>query len=407
MPADDQPPRHVEPVDPVPGGRLDRRATAIQPATPTTVPTTAATAPTTAPLATITSRRCRSVAPIGGEHAELAQPPLGDDHEPGRGDQRDQQQDHGGQDEHADGGRSSARSGTSRTAARHGDVARLEPAAVASGSAARRSRLVDEQHRHRLGEPARRGGTRANSSSRSLGFSTSPTTARSAPSSVERVADADPEGRRHRVGDRDLAGGGRVAALRAGPASARRRGRRVLGPESTARPSRAPAPTGGRSPRRCRTRPRPRRRRRRSVSRIGARRPSRRWSAVPNSGVGSTGPGCRRPRRRTIAAATATVSSASTSTCWRHSRRNSRHAQRTTARRARAAACRPARSRPPAIRSEERLGTAGGRSGRPRARRAGTPPGRPTRPAARRGSRRPRPRPACRRRAAAASPPRR
>ena len=40
----------------------------------------------------------------------------------------------------------------------------------------------------------------------------------------------------------------------------------------------------------------------------------------------------RRRRGRPSVAATATSSSASTSNCWRHSRRNSRHAQRTTAR---------------------------------------------------------------------------
>ena len=44
-----------------------------------------------------------------------------------------------------------------------------------------------------------------------------------------------------------------------------------------------------------------------------------------------------------LATATASVSSTSTSSCWRHSRRNSRHAQRTTARRA---ATPPLRSHP-------------------------------------------------------------
>jgi hypothetical protein len=57
-----------------------------------------------------------------------------------------------------------------------------------------------------------------------------------------------------------------------------------------------------------------------------------RWSAVPNTDAcdGALAP----MPRPTVVAATATSSRASTINCWRHSRRNSRQAQRATARRA-------------------------------------------------------------------------
>ena len=75
-------------------------ATATQSARPTIVPQTAAIAPTMAPLAISTRRRCFCVAPIGGEHAELAQPSLRDDGEARGGDQRGQEEEDGGHGEH-------------------------------------------------------------------------------------------------------------------------------------------------------------------------------------------------------------------------------------------------------------------------------------------------------------------
>ena len=48
----------------LPAACSTRGMTATQPATPRIAPNVAATAPITAPLATMTSRRCRSVAPI-------------------------------------------------------------------------------------------------------------------------------------------------------------------------------------------------------------------------------------------------------------------------------------------------------------------------------------------------------
>ena len=58
------------------------------------------------------------------------------------------------------------------------------------------------------------------------------------------------------------------------------------------------------------------------------------WAlAVPNVAAGDDGVFAATATPRTVTA-TATASSATTSTCCRHSRRNSRHAQRITARRA-------------------------------------------------------------------------
>ena len=134
--------------------------------------------------------------------------------------------------------------------------ARLEPATVPRRKAVARSWLARTRIVTDFGGSAAAGATRANSSSRSPGFSTRPTTVRSTPVEGEGAADAGLEGRRHRVGDRDLAGGGGVAAL---PEPQHRRAVgavRVLGRAAPgARPSPGPARLGGRSPRRCRTRP--------------------------------------------------------------------------------------------------------------------------------------------------------
>ena len=70
-----------------------------------------------------------------------------------------------------------------------------------------------------------------------------------------------------------------------------------------------------------------------SVSGSGSSK-MKKWLAVPNSALPGTGARLYAAVANPTAAATATVSSASTRTCWRHSRRNSRHAHRTTARRA-------------------------------------------------------------------------
>ncbi len=86
------------------------------------------------------------------------------------------------------------------------------------------------------------------------------------------------------------------------------------------------------------------------------------------------------------AAATAMVTRLRTRSCWRHSLRNIRHAQRSTARRPGpepfpSALTAAVGGRPPAATPVPR----GRRSGRPPGRRGGTPPGRPTPPAGRRG----------------------
>ena len=100
----DQPPRQLEPVDPVAGERLQpparrrsrppgRRRCRRRRRRPRPWPRWPA-----APAAGAAGRADR------GQHAELAQAALGDDHEAGRGDQGDQQQDDRGQGEHAGGG---------------------------------------------------------------------------------------------------------------------------------------------------------------------------------------------------------------------------------------------------------------------------------------------------------------
>ena len=137
-----------------------------------------------------------------------------------------------------------------------------------------------------------------------------------------------------------------------------------------------------------------------------------RW---PGSGrIPGTWRGPRRCRTRTLAgggvsvataaptmvAATATTTSARISSCWRHSRRNRRQAQRTMARRAGSHRCRAGSSASAGLSSVTVMiaalarrgparggtrGSAAASSGRRRVRRGGRPPGPPTRPAGRRG----------------------
>src|SRR5215470_20391216 len=110
------------------------------------------------------------------------------------------------------------------------------------------------------------------------------------------------------------------------------------------------------------------------------------WLAVPKvAAAGDAGVLLATAAPRTVPA-TATVISDSTSNCWRHSRRNSRHAHRITARRAGVPPSTPT-GRAEAGRSRTDVvtgfppspavtpGRAPARSGQPAARRAGTPPG--------------------------------
>src|SRR5262252_4361232 len=111
-----------------------------------------------------------------------------------------------------------------------------------------------------------------------------------------------------------------------------------------------------------------------------------RWLAVPNVAAASVGGVLLATAAPRTVPATATVISDSTSSCWRHSRRNSRHAQRIIARLAGAPPLAPA-GRAGAWLSRTDVvtgfppspavtpGRAPARPGQPAARRAGTPPG--------------------------------
>ncbi len=102
--ADDEPPRQVEAADAVAGGRLDGRAPPrIQPATPRAAPTAAATTPTITPLATMTSRRWRSVAPMAASRPSWRWRRWATTTKPGGGDEPDERHGQRGRDEH-DGG---------------------------------------------------------------------------------------------------------------------------------------------------------------------------------------------------------------------------------------------------------------------------------------------------------------
>ena len=113
------------------------------------------------------------------DHAQLAQAPLGDHDEAGRRHQSDEQQDDGGDGEHGRCGHDVDGQG-----------------AAATRSPDRRSRaggtMPLDLHRSRtrsltaVDAESSDGGTSANSSSSSPGFSTRPTTVRSTPSSISR-----------------------------------------------------------------------------------------------------------------------------------------------------------------------------------------------------------------------------
>ena len=145
----------------------------------------------------------------------------------------------------------------------------------------------------------------------------------------EGIADVHVEGRRGIAGHRDLAGAGRETpgdeAQRRMPVHAVR----VLGAEIH-RVARFPGPrcSGGRSPRPCGRHAAPPRHPR-GLAPTNVIEPV----AVPIAESRGSPALYARPTP-TVVAATANTISATTSTCWRHSRRNSRHDQRKIARRA-------------------------------------------------------------------------
>ena len=183
-------------------------ATTTHSASPTIVPTTAAIVPTSGAVGQQHEPQVLVGGADRGEHAELAQPPLRDDREAGGGDQRGQEQEHGG---HGERGQRLRR-----------PVARPRSSEPASADVPRRSARQKESIDRSLASdqdrdvrPARRaddGETSANSSSSSRGFSTMPTTVRRRPSSASVAAQLEPEEVGDAVGDRDLAGADRVAA---------------------------------------------------------------------------------------------------------------------------------------------------------------------------------------------------
>ena len=111
-----------------------------------------------------------------GEHAQLAEPSLSDDGEACGGDERGQQQEDRGHGEHRQRVRPPVAAPEARTPpTRTGFPARRTKASTAPASASTRTVT-------RSGRPADEGETRANSSLRSRGFSTMPTTVRRRPS---------------------------------------------------------------------------------------------------------------------------------------------------------------------------------------------------------------------------------
>jgi hypothetical protein len=167
-----------------------------------------------------------------GKHAQLAQPALAEHDEAGRGDQGDQQQDDRGQPERARGG--GRLLGLGRGEAEQPGMAgraRLEPAAVASRQRGRPLVTGTDQQRHRPRRPGTRRRRQGELVVQVAGVLDQSHDGSRAAVEREHAADADLEGRRHRVGHRDLAGGDRVAAL---PERQHRRAVRpvrVLGPE--------------------------------------------------------------------------------------------------------------------------------------------------------------------------------
>jgi hypothetical protein len=167
-----------------------------------------------------------------GEHAQLSQAALGDDHEAGRGDQGDQEQDDRGQAQHArGGGRLLALPRRQAQQAGMAGGARLEPATVASRQGGCPLAAGPHQHRHRLRRVRGRRRQQGELVVQVARVLDKTDDGSRRPVEGEHAADADLEGCRHRVGDRDLAGGGRVTALLE-PQHRRAVGAvRVLGPE--------------------------------------------------------------------------------------------------------------------------------------------------------------------------------
>ena len=168
----------------------------------------------------------------GGEHAELAQPPLRDDREARGGDQRGQEEEDGGHGEH-------------RQRVRRAVVARRSSEPVKAEPSARDSldERVDRRRRSRRPGPSTwsgaPGGRRGDERELVAQLARVLDDADDGPATaVEREGrpDLEPQELRDAVGDRDLAGARRVAA----PARARaaRRRRRRPDPARGSRPSR-------------------------------------------------------------------------------------------------------------------------------------------------------------------------
>ena len=302
----DQAPRQVEPVDAVAGGGLDRRA---PPRSSPRTPSDAADdrgddARRCAPLATITRRRCRSVAPMAASSPSWRWRRWATTTNPAAATRPTS---------------AMARvTTTSTTAATAGVVVAERPStperrpspgrpAAAPARPPSRSTDVDQQGERDVGAVGVGARRRANSSSRSPGFSTRPTTVRVAPAEVDPSPMPADEQVGAAVGERDLVGSVRVAAVAQRRAAGGRRPRRGPGPAGRA----ASADPGTRDGR-VADRPRPSPKRARGGGDVGlarspgrGRRCGRMAPASPNSsGSGRRGvdrhrrPGHRRRPRR-------------------------------------------------------------------------------------------------------------
>jgi hypothetical protein len=228
----DEPPWQVEPVNPMAGGRLQPRRDRDPARTGESGPGHGGDGADGGAV----GQQHQAKMPLGGadrgQHAELSQAALGDDYKAGRGDQGDQQQDHRGQAQHAcGGGRPLGLGGRQTQQARMAGRARLESATVAPWQGGCPVAAGQNQHRHRFRRVGGRGRQQGELVVQVARVLDKTDDGSRGPAEDERGADADLEGRRHRVGDRDLAGGGRVAA-RSQPQHRRAVGAvRVLGPE--------------------------------------------------------------------------------------------------------------------------------------------------------------------------------
>ena len=211
MPASDQPPRHVEAVDAVAGRLLDPWHDGDPPATPSDAPNGGDRADHRA-----TRHHDEAQVPLGrsdrGEHPQLAQAPLGDDDEARGGDQRDEEQHDRGDDEHAHGGEHVL--GQVALWSRRCVRCRRAAGTTGRGRRTRRRASITESD-----AATSDGTTSANSSSRSLGFSTRPTTVRSTPSRASTAPMSRAKRLGHPVGHGDLVGAGRDTDRRADRAS--------------------------------------------------------------------------------------------------------------------------------------------------------------------------------------------